>query len=87
MQGKWNGSRQVALSNRELYAHPRQANTVVSPSGLVTGFESVLRPCSTGRQAQTPLSRSRKNLHFLVAHFHSSHCIRKRIAKATQPHP
>jgi len=46
MQGKLNGSRLFAVSNREPYEHSRQGNTItwsVPPSGLVTALEPVLR--------------------------------------------
>jgi len=48
MQGKLNGSRLFAVSNREPYEHVRQGNAVVCsvpPSGLVTALEPVLRAC------------------------------------------
>jgi alpha,alpha-trehalose-phosphate synthase [UDP-forming] len=46
MQGKLNGSRLFAVSNREPYEHSRQGNSIVwsvPPSGLVTALEPVLR--------------------------------------------
>ncbi|MGA3039948.1 MAG: trehalose-6-phosphate synthase [Bryobacteraceae bacterium] len=46
MQGKLNGSRLFAVSNREPYEHSRQGNAItwsVPPSGLVTALEPVLR--------------------------------------------
>jgi trehalose 6-phosphate synthase len=46
IQGKLNGSRIFAVSNREPYEHQRQGNSVVwsvPPSGLVTALEPVLR--------------------------------------------
>jgi trehalose 6-phosphate synthase len=48
MQGKLNGSRLFAVSNREPYEHVRQGNSItwsVPPSGLVTALEPVLRAC------------------------------------------
>jgi trehalose 6-phosphate synthase len=48
MQGKLNGSRLFAVSNREPYEHVRQGSGVVCsvpPSGLVTALEPVLRAC------------------------------------------
>jgi trehalose 6-phosphate synthase len=46
IQGKLNGSRIFAVSNREPYEHQHQGNSVVwsvPPSGLVTALEPVLR--------------------------------------------
>jgi len=46
MQGKLNGSRLFAVSNREPYEHSRRGNSItwsVPPSGLVTALEPVLR--------------------------------------------
>ncbi|MGA2720932.1 MAG: trehalose-6-phosphate synthase [Bryobacteraceae bacterium] len=46
IQGKLNGSRIFAVSNREPYEHKRQGSSVtwsVPPSGLVTALEPVLR--------------------------------------------
>jgi trehalose 6-phosphate synthase len=46
MQGKLNGSRLFAVSNREPYEHVRRGNSIacsVPPSGLVTALEPVLR--------------------------------------------
>ena len=46
MQGKLQGSRLFAVSNREPYVHSRQGRSVVwsvPPSGLVTALEPVLR--------------------------------------------
>ena len=48
MQGKLNGSRLFAVSNREPYEHSREGNSItwsVPPSGLVTALEPVLRAC------------------------------------------
>jgi trehalose-6-phosphate synthase len=46
MQGKLNGSRLFAVSNREPYEHVHRGNSIacsVPPSGLVTALEPVLR--------------------------------------------
>jgi trehalose-6-phosphate synthase len=46
MQGKLNGSRLFAVSNREPYEHTHQGSSIswsVPPSGLVTALEPVLR--------------------------------------------
>ena len=46
MQAKLNGSRLLAVSNREPYVHSHQGNSItwtVPPSGLVTALEPVLR--------------------------------------------
>jgi alpha,alpha-trehalose-phosphate synthase [UDP-forming] len=48
VQGKLNGSRLFAVSNREPYEHVHRGNSIacsVPPSGLVTALEPVLRSC------------------------------------------
>jgi trehalose 6-phosphate synthase len=48
VQGRLNGSRLVAVSNREPYEHFRRANGIecsVPASGLVTALEPILRAC------------------------------------------
>jgi trehalose 6-phosphate synthase len=84
VQGRLNGSRLVAVSNREPYEHFRRPNGIecsVPASGLVTALEPILRACDGTWIAQATGDADREtsdeNGRLRVPPDHPQYCLRR----------